>query len=153
LIIITLTLQNFDQLQSEETMPSSNAEASSSKRQNKPYSKGNNAKHKKGQQPPKRNPDSGKLGVSKIKSMIRQATRLLQKEGIEPGLKVQTERRLESLKADLRTAELGNVEKKNHERYHMVSQYHDSMAEANMLTLLYHCRSDSLVRSDLPCRR
>jgi vacuolar-type H+-ATPase subunit I/STV1 len=103
-------------------MPNTNAEASSSKRQNKPYSKGNNnSKQKNGHQPPKRNADSTKLGVSKIKSMIRQASRLLQKEGIEPGLKVQTERRLESLKADLRRAELNNVEKKNHERYHMAS--------------------------------
>ena len=98
-----------------------NAEASSSKR-NKPYQKASKPKTKKGkQQPQTRNQDTSKLGVSKIKALIRQASRFLQKEGIEPGLKVQTERRLESLKADLRKAEMGNVEKKNHERYHMVS--------------------------------
>ena len=106
--------------QKSYNMPA-NAEASSSKRHIKPYSKGANPKHKKGNQPQNRNNDTSKLGVSKIKSMIRQATRLLQKEKIEPGLKVQTERRLESLKADLKRAELGNVEKKNHEKYHMVS--------------------------------
>jgi hypothetical protein len=99
-----------------------NAEASSSKRNIKPYQKGPNSKAKKGKQHPQnRNQDTSKLGVSKIKGLIRQASRLLQKEGIEPGLKIQTERRLESLKADLRKAELGNVEKKNHEKYHMVS--------------------------------
>lgn len=80
--------------------------------------KGGKGKHK--QQPSNRNPDESKFGVSKIKSLIRQSTRLLQKEKIDPALKIATERRLESLQADLKKAELRNVEKKNHERYHMI---------------------------------
>ena len=39
---------------------------------------------------------------------------------LEPGLKVQTERRLESLQADLARAERRDTEKKIGAKYHMV---------------------------------
>lgn len=86
---------------------------------------------------------SGLPGVSKIKSQIRQTTRLLSKvsssvcsdssaanaqavlfnvqDNLAPALRVQTERRLTSLQADLAKAEHRTVERKNGERYHMVS--------------------------------
>ncbi|KAJ9096021.1 hypothetical protein QFC21_005385 [Naganishia friedmannii] len=63
---------------------------------------------------------SGVPGVSKIKSSIRQTTRLLSKDNLAPALRVQTERRLTSLQADLAKAENRTVERKNGERYHMV---------------------------------
>ncbi|KAI5453290.1 18S rRNA maturation protein [Naganishia albida] len=63
---------------------------------------------------------SGLPGVSKIKSQIRQTTRLLSKDNLAPALRVQTERRLTSLQADLTKAEHRTVERKNGERYHMV---------------------------------
>jgi hypothetical protein len=42
-------------------------------------------------------------------------------ENLAPALRVQTERRLTSLQADLAKAEHRTVERKNGERYHMVS--------------------------------
>lgn len=41
---------------------------------------------------------------------------------MEPGLRIQTQRRLTSLQADLAKAEKRDVEKKNGEKYHMVSK-------------------------------
>jgi hypothetical protein len=100
-------------------------EGSSSKRNAKPYQKGGHTKFKKNKPPQKKIQDESKFGVSKLKSLIRQSSRFLQREGVEPGLKIQTERRLESLRADLKRAEQNNVEKKNHEKYHMVSRLPD----------------------------
>ncbi|WVF68990.1 hypothetical protein IAT40_003764 [Kwoniella sp. CBS 6097] len=59
-------------------------------------------------------------GLSKIKASIRQTKRLLAKDNLEPGLRVQTQRRLTSLEADLANAEKREVEKKNGAKYHMV---------------------------------
>ncbi|ORY25952.1 hypothetical protein BCR39DRAFT_542702 [Naematelia encephala] len=67
----------------------------------------------------KRDP-TGLAGVSKLKASIRQTKRLLAKDTLDPGLRVQTERRLKSLEADLARAERRGVEKKNGEKYHMV---------------------------------
>ncbi|WRT67951.1 uncharacterized protein IL334_004925 [Kwoniella shivajii] len=59
-------------------------------------------------------------GLSKLKGQIRQTKRLLAKETLEPGLRVQTQRRLTSLEADLASALKRDVEKKNGAKYHMV---------------------------------
>ncbi|WVW84876.1 hypothetical protein I302_106911 [Kwoniella bestiolae CBS 10118] len=59
-------------------------------------------------------------GISKLKGQIRQTKRLLAKDTLEPGLRVQTQRRLTSLEADLANAMKRDVEKKNGAKYHMV---------------------------------
>ncbi|OCF57079.1 hypothetical protein L486_05938 [Kwoniella mangroviensis CBS 10435] len=59
-------------------------------------------------------------GTSKLKGQIRQTKRLLAKDTLEPGLRVQTQRRLTSLEADLANATKRDVEKKNGAKYHMV---------------------------------
>ncbi|WWC88642.1 uncharacterized protein L201_003555 [Kwoniella dendrophila CBS 6074] len=59
-------------------------------------------------------------GLSKLKGQIRQTKRLLAKDTLEPGLRVQTQRRLTSLENDLATALKRDVEKKNGAKYHMV---------------------------------
>ncbi|WWC70914.1 uncharacterized protein I206_104866 [Kwoniella pini CBS 10737] len=59
-------------------------------------------------------------GLSKLKGQIRQTKRLLAKDTLEPGLRVQTQRRLTSLEADLANALKRDVEKKNGAKYHMV---------------------------------
>jgi hypothetical protein len=41
-------------------------------------------------------------------------------ENLEPGLRIQTQRRLTALEADLAHAEKRNIEKKNGGKYHMV---------------------------------
>lgn len=92
-------------------------------------------------------PADGIPGVSKLKSQIRQTTRLLAKvrlsraatsdkyimmpaawcclmlghqDTLDPQLRIQTERRLASLNADLAKAQTRGVEQKNGEKYHMV---------------------------------
>ncbi|WVR06495.1 hypothetical protein IAU60_003526 [Kwoniella sp. DSM 27419] len=70
---------------------------------------------------PTENRSEGALpGLSKLKASIRQTKRLLAKDTLEPGLRVQTQRRLTSLEADLAAAEQREVEKKNGAKYHMV---------------------------------
>ncbi|KAF8317720.1 hypothetical protein DL93DRAFT_528549 [Clavulina sp. PMI_390] len=59
-------------------------------------------------------------GVQKLKSAIRQATRLLAKEKLGANIRVETERRLKALEADLAQAQQNKVEKTNASRYHMV---------------------------------
>ncbi|KAK1925884.1 rRNA-processing protein EFG1 [Papiliotrema laurentii] len=63
---------------------------------------------------------SGVPGISKLKASIRQTKRFLAKENLEPGLRIQTQRRLTALEADLAHAEKRNIEKKNGGKYHMV---------------------------------
>ncbi|CAK9780508.1 hypothetical protein CC85DRAFT_283429 [Cutaneotrichosporon oleaginosum] len=59
-------------------------------------------------------------GVNKIKASLRQAKRLLNKENLEPSLRISTQRRVAALEADLAAAEKRDVEKKNGAKYHAV---------------------------------
>ncbi|KAL1413172.1 18S rRNA maturation protein [Vanrija albida] len=59
-------------------------------------------------------------GLSKLKGSIRQTKRLLAKDNLEPSLRVQTQRRLAALEADLATAQKRDVERKNGAKYHAV---------------------------------
>ncbi|OCF37163.1 hypothetical protein I317_00113 [Kwoniella heveanensis CBS 569] len=83
---------------------------------------GNNDKPRPGHKIPSTQERSADAlpGLSKIKASIRQTKRLLAKDNLEPGLRVQTQRRLTSLEADLANAEKREVEKKNGAKYHMV---------------------------------
>ena len=63
---------------------------------------------------------SGLPGASKIKSSIRQTKRLLAKPNLAPGTKIEAERRLKSLEADLEVASRKQVEKSRASRYHRV---------------------------------
>ncbi|KAJ9121528.1 hypothetical protein QFC22_002146 [Naganishia vaughanmartiniae] len=93
------------------------ADGGNKKNRQAPYNK--NAKGRSGPGNAGNPESSGVPGVSKIKSSIRQTTRLLSKDNLAPALRVQTERRLTSLQADLAKAENRTVERKNGERYHM----------------------------------
>ncbi|KAL7413462.1 hypothetical protein BDY24DRAFT_388625 [Mrakia frigida] len=60
------------------------------------------------------------VGVSKLKAGLRQAKRFLAKEGLTADVKIETERKVKSLQADLDRALVRNEEKKNAAKYHMV---------------------------------
>ncbi|TXT16022.1 hypothetical protein VHUM_00525 [Vanrija humicola] len=75
--------------------------------------------HKKPLPLEKRSAD-GIPGLSKLKGSIRQTKRLLAKDNLEPSLRVQTQRRLAALEADLATAQKRDVERKNGAKYHAV---------------------------------
>ncbi|SPO22679.1 probable rRNA-processing protein EFG1 [Ustilago trichophora] len=59
-------------------------------------------------------------GASKIKSSIRQTKRLLAKPNLAPGTRIEAERRLKSLEADLELASRKQVEKSRASRYHRI---------------------------------
>lgn len=63
---------------------------------------------------------SGLPGASKIKASIRQTKRLLAKPNLAPGTKIEAERRLKSLEADLEIASRKQVEKSRASRYHRI---------------------------------
>ncbi|SJX61098.1 uncharacterized protein SRS1_12323 [Sporisorium reilianum f. sp. reilianum] len=63
---------------------------------------------------------SGLPGASKIKASIRQTKRLLAKPNLAPGTKIEAERRLKALEADLEVASRKQVEKSRASRYHRV---------------------------------
>ncbi|CAK5281930.1 unnamed protein product [Mycena citricolor] len=67
---------------------------------------------------PPQNSDNGKPGVSKIKASLRQTRRLLAKGNLAANIRVETERRLKALEADLITAEQGKKERTMAVRYH-----------------------------------
>lgn len=92
--------------------PSTSAGTGSSSK-TKP-SHANNKKYEKSQS------SSGLPGASKIKSSIRQTKRLLAKPNLAPGTKIEAERRLKSLEADLEVASRKQVEKSRASRYHRV---------------------------------
>ncbi|KAG5719723.1 rRNA-processing protein EFG1 [Termitomyces sp. T112] len=63
---------------------------------------------------------AGLPGVQKIKSALRQARRLLAKEKLAANVKVETERRIKALEADLEQAQTSKKERTNAVRYHKV---------------------------------
>ncbi|KAJ7125398.1 hypothetical protein C8R44DRAFT_783013 [Mycena epipterygia] len=63
---------------------------------------------------------SGAQGVQKLKSSLRQTRRLLAKDNLAADVRVETERRLKALEADLEVAELGKKERALAVRYHKV---------------------------------
>ncbi|KAJ7099344.1 hypothetical protein B0H15DRAFT_543577 [Mycena belliarum] len=65
--------------------------------------------------------DSGATpGLQKLKSSLRQTRRLLAKDKLAADVRVETERRLKALEADLEVAELGKKERALAVRYHKV---------------------------------
>ncbi|KAI9441756.1 hypothetical protein H4582DRAFT_2073894 [Lactarius indigo] len=60
------------------------------------------------------------VGVSKIKSALRQTRRLLAKEGLAADVRVESERKLKALETDLVAAEKANKERALATRYHKV---------------------------------
>lgn len=97
----------------------------------KPNATNANPNHKRRHNPSQDSAGGGDRlpGVSKIKASIRQTTRLLAKDTLEPGLRVQTERRLVSLKADLAKAENGKVEQKYGKKYHMLKFFGECQSD------------------------
>jgi hypothetical protein len=59
-------------------------------------------------------------GVSKLKASLRQTKRLLSRDDIKPDVRIQTERRLKSLEADLARAQTAAKERQYATKYHMV---------------------------------
>lgn len=78
------------------------------------------AKNPRFDKPPQVSSSSGLPGASKIKSSIRQTKRLLSKPNLAPGTKIEAERRLKSLEADLEAVSRKQVEKHRASRYHKV---------------------------------
>ncbi|KAJ7033443.1 hypothetical protein C8F04DRAFT_1002906 [Mycena alexandri] len=63
---------------------------------------------------------NGTPGVQKLKASLRQTRRLLAKDTLAADVRVETERRLKALEADLEVAELGKKERTLAVRYHKV---------------------------------
>ncbi|KAG6824220.1 hypothetical protein H0H93_002412, partial [Arthromyces matolae] len=57
-------------------------------------------------------------GVQKIKASLRQARRLLAKDKVAADVRVETERRIKALEADLEQAKISKTERTNAVRYH-----------------------------------
>ncbi|KAF8260573.1 hypothetical protein EI94DRAFT_1689645 [Lactarius quietus] len=68
----------------------------------------------------KKQHEDAPLGVSKIKSALRQTRRLLAKEGLAADARVESERKLKALETDLVAAEKSNKERTLATRYHKV---------------------------------
>ncbi|PWN51364.1 hypothetical protein IE53DRAFT_386266 [Violaceomyces palustris] len=64
--------------------------------------------------------ENGLPGASKLKASIRQTKRLLAKENLAPGVKIEAERRLATLTQDLEKQERANVEKNRASKYHKI---------------------------------
>ncbi|KAG9081877.1 18S rRNA maturation protein [Ceratobasidium sp. 370] len=90
--------------------PSGNRDSSTEDRHN---ADGKRQKYHK-----KPNPDEP--GVQKLKSSLRQTRRLLAKDDLAPDVRIQTERRLKSLEADLAKAETRRKERSMAVRYHKI---------------------------------
>ncbi|PPQ64544.1 hypothetical protein CVT24_008446 [Panaeolus cyanescens] len=95
------------------TNHSQNAEASSSKPRNK------FTHHKKSRSRDDHEPTAAP-GVQKIKAALRQTRRLLAKDKLDAKVRVETERRLKTLEADLHQAEQANKARAMATRYHKV---------------------------------
>ncbi|KAG6878288.1 hypothetical protein C0992_008295 [Termitomyces sp. T32_za158] len=63
---------------------------------------------------------AGVPGVQKIKSALRQARRLLAKDKLAANVRVETERKIKALEADLEQAQISKKERANAVRYHKV---------------------------------
>ncbi|KAG6878006.1 hypothetical protein C0993_000966 [Termitomyces sp. T159_Od127] len=70
---------------------------------------------------PRRHKDPAAVpGVQKIKAALRQARRLVAKDKLAANVRVETERRIRALEADLAQAEVARAERANATRYHKV---------------------------------
>lgn len=59
-------------------------------------------------------------GVNKIKSLLRQTRRLLSKESLPPGVRIEAERKCKALERDLEERAQSNKERTMASRYHKV---------------------------------
>lgn len=67
---------------------------------------------------PTRNQES--LGLNKIKSLLRQTKRLLSRESLPPGVRIEAERKHKALERDLEERMQSNKERSMAARYHKV---------------------------------
>ncbi|OAV94645.1 hypothetical protein PTTG_05150 [Puccinia triticina 1-1 BBBD Race 1] len=65
-------------------------------------------------------PDGPILGVSKLKSQLRQAKRLLLKEGLSPELRSTTEKKISQIQAVIENAPSKEKERRNAIKYHRI---------------------------------
>ncbi|KAF4598842.1 18S rRNA maturation protein [Pleurotus pulmonarius] len=72
-------------------------------------------------------------GVQKIKAALRQTRRLLAKDKLAANVRVETERRLKSLEADLAQAELARKERALASKYHMVKFFEKQKVTRKLL--------------------
>ncbi len=95
----------------------SNGGSSSSSTKSKPQQPNKKQRFEK---PQSSGTSSGLPGASKIKASIRQTKRLLAKPNLAPGTKIEAERRLKSLEADLEIVSRKQAEKSRASRYHRI---------------------------------
>ncbi|KAG9221312.1 hypothetical protein CCMSSC00406_0009423 [Pleurotus cornucopiae] len=74
-------------------------------------------------------------GVQKIKAALRQTRRLLAKDKLAANVRVETERRLKSLEADLAQAELARKERALASKYHMVKFFEKQKVTRKLLQI------------------
>jgi len=60
------------------------------------------------------------MGANKIKSLLRQTRRLLSKESLPPGVRIEAERKCKALERDLDVRMQSNKERTMAARYHKV---------------------------------
>lgn len=93
-----------------EPVPGPSKERPHKKSRNHPYSKGSQRSDN----------DDALPGVQKLKSALRQTKRLLAKDSLAADVRVETERRLKALEADLARAEQSRKERRFATKYHKV---------------------------------
>lgn len=77
-------------------------------------------------------------GVQKLKSALRQTKRLLAKDNLAADVRVETERRLKALDADLARAEQTRKERQYATKYHKVKFFGESIATDDGLFKRYY---------------
>ncbi|KAF9047492.1 hypothetical protein BJ165DRAFT_1466536 [Panaeolus papilionaceus] len=116
------------------TNHSQNAEASSSKPRNK------HNHHKKSRTHVEHEP-AGVPGVQKIKAALRQTRRLLAKDKLDAKIRVETERRLKTLEAELQQAEQAKKEQAMAIRYHKVKFFERQKVTRKLKQVQKHIES------------
>jgi hypothetical protein len=85
--------------------------------------------------------DGPALGISKLKSQLRQANRLLRKEGLSPELRSATEQRISQIQASM-----GHVPSKEQERRNAI-KYHKIKFFGRLFVILDHRSFEVLIPS------
>lgn len=86
--------------------------------------------HPYSNKPPRPTQEDALPGVQKLKSALRQTKRFLAKDDLAADVRVETERRLKALEADLSRAERTRKERQYAMKYHKVKFFGEFVATA-----------------------
>lgn len=92
----------------------------------RPHKKSRN--HPYSNKPPRPTREDALPGVQRLKSALRQTKRLLAKDNLAADVRVETERRLKALEADLARAEQSRKERQYATKYHKIKFFGEFVA-------------------------